>query len=92
MKKARNDRALLNFSCGRKSALTRLEARIGLVDDVNAALATDNTVVAMAATQRLQRIADLHGLTPVTRGKTRYSSIGAGLVPNEPASVNPSQS
>jgi hypothetical protein len=43
-------------------ALTRLEARIGLVDDVNPALAADNLVIAVPLDERLERIADFHGL------------------------------
>ena len=42
-------------------ALTSLIAWLGLVDDVNAALAAHELVVAMATTQRLERVADLHG-------------------------------
>jgi hypothetical protein len=45
---------------GLKSALASLEARLGLVDDVNPALATDDLVVAVAATQRFQRVTDFH--------------------------------
>jgi hypothetical protein len=43
------------------SALARLEALLDLVDDVDAALAAHELVVAMTETQRLERIADLHG-------------------------------
>jgi hypothetical protein len=38
----------------RKLALAGLEARLGLVDDVNPALPADKLVVPMAATQRFQ--------------------------------------
>jgi hypothetical protein len=41
-------------------ALAGLIAAIGLVDDVNAALAPDNLVVAVAATQGFQRVTDFH--------------------------------
>jgi hypothetical protein len=44
-----------------RSALTGLEAALNLVDHVNPALAADQTVVAMATTQRFQRVTDLHG-------------------------------
>ena len=44
------------------SALARLIARSGLVDDVNAAFAANQLVVAMTRLQRLERILDLHGL------------------------------
>src|SRR5438046_6415985 len=45
--------------CG-ASALARLEARIGLVDDVDAPLAPHDAAVLVALLQRLQRIGDLH--------------------------------
>src|SRR4051812_13465088 len=44
------------------SALARLEAAVGLVDDVGAAPAADHAAVAVARLEGLQRIADLHGL------------------------------
>jgi hypothetical protein len=44
-------------------ALTGLEAWVCLVDDVNAAFATDQLVVAMALHQTLEGIADFHGYT-----------------------------
>jgi hypothetical protein len=44
-----------------KLSLPRLEASIGLVDDVDAALAPDDTVVPVALDQRFDRIPDLHG-------------------------------
>jgi hypothetical protein len=43
-------------------ALTGFEPGVGLVDDVNTTLATDNLVVAMALHQTLEGIADFHGL------------------------------
>ena len=46
----------------KNSALARLVARSGLVDDVNAALAANQLVVAVTRLQRLERILDLHGL------------------------------
>jgi hypothetical protein len=42
------------------SALARLVARRGLVDDVNASLATNQLVVAVAQLQGFERILDLH--------------------------------
>src|SRR5258708_30071159 len=42
-------------------ALTGLEAALHLVDHINPALAADQTVVAVAAAQRFQRVTDLHG-------------------------------
>jgi hypothetical protein len=44
-------------------ALTRFVAGLGLVDDVNAALAADQLVVAVAITQRLEAVTDLHRLS-----------------------------
>lgn len=44
-------------------ALTGLEAWVGLVDDVNAALATDQLVVAVALHQALEGIAYFHDYT-----------------------------
>jgi hypothetical protein len=45
------------------SALTGLEAGIGLVDDVDPSLAADQLVVAMALHQTLEGIADFHDYT-----------------------------
>src|SRR5581483_7540958 len=44
----------------RRLALTRLEAAVGLVDDVDAALAAHDAIVAVTAAQGLERIADFH--------------------------------
>jgi hypothetical protein len=41
-------------------ALTRLEALLHLVDDIDLALATDEAVGAMATAQRFQRVPDFH--------------------------------
>src|SRR5205085_2195743 len=59
----------------RASALAGLVALLGLVDDVNAALAAHDLVVAVAPTQRLQRVADLHrsGLPSATALRTALS-------------------
>lgn len=48
-----------------KLALTRFEAWVLLVDDVDAAFAANQTVVAVAALQRFQRILDFHRLALV---------------------------
>ena len=48
----------------RKSALTSLEARVLLVDDVDASLAANQTVVAVTSLQRFERILDLHWSGP----------------------------
>ena len=44
-------------------ALTRLEARIGLVNNVNPTLATHQLIVAMALNQGLEGIANFHDFT-----------------------------
>ena len=54
--KGRDNRALISTS-----ALTGLEARCALIDDVNAALAANQLVLAVTCLQRLKRIFDLHG-------------------------------
>jgi hypothetical protein len=41
-------------------ALPRFEATLGLIDDVDAALATHDTIVAVTAAQRFQWITDFH--------------------------------
>jgi hypothetical protein len=46
-----------------KLALAGLKARVGLVDNVNAAFATDQLIVAMALHQTLEGIADFHAHT-----------------------------
>ena len=45
------------------SALSGLEAAVGLVDDVSAAMTAHDLAVAMAILQRLEGVADLHGKT-----------------------------
>jgi len=50
--------------CDLQSALTSLEARVLLVDDVHAALAANQTVIAMTGLERFQRILDLHFSDP----------------------------
>jgi hypothetical protein len=46
----------------RRLALTGLKAWIGLVDDINAALAPDDLVVAVATAQGFQGVTDFHDL------------------------------
>jgi hypothetical protein len=53
----------INFSSIGELALTGFEARIGLVDDVDTALAAHQLVVAVALDQGLQGIADFHNFT-----------------------------
>jgi hypothetical protein len=49
---------------GTQSALTSLEARVLLVDDVDAALAANQAVIAMTGLKRFKRILDLHFTGP----------------------------
>src|ERR1700726_590042 len=68
------------------SALTRLETALNLVDHVDPALAADQTVVAVASTQRFQRVTDLHGTIlmlrkAVTRGRNWSQKWQMGLIP-----------
>jgi hypothetical protein len=44
--------------------LPRLEATLRLIDDVNAALAAHQAIVAVATAKRLQRITDFHDNIP----------------------------
>ena len=71
------------FICAKndQSALTRLEALLDLVDDVNATLATNQLVVAMAVAQRLQRITDLHLSSPEVLANKRMPT-GRSPQPN----------
>src|SRR5262245_51788691 len=48
-------------ACGRRSALAGLEAALDLVDHIDPALAPDQAIVAMAAAQGFQGVADFHG-------------------------------
>src|ERR1700732_978289 len=54
------------------SALARLEARIDLVDDVDAPLAPHDAAILVALFQRLQRIGDLHDTGPTEGAEHRY--------------------
>jgi hypothetical protein len=47
-----------------QSALTSLEARVLLVDDVDAALAANQAVIAMTGLKRFKRILDFHFTGP----------------------------
>jgi len=49
---------------GTQSALTSLEARVLLVDDVDAALAANQAVIAMTGLKRFKRILDFHFTGP----------------------------
>ena len=58
-----NGRGITSSSQERKLALTRLEARIGLVDDVDTSPAAHQLVIAVALDERLERIANFHDIT-----------------------------
>ncbi len=60
------------------SALTGLEARVGLVDDVDPALAPHDPAVLVAFLQRLQGISNLHRSDP---GANEAPKIGSGPRP-----------
>ena len=47
-----------------RSALARLEARIGLVDDIDPAPAADDAAILVPVLHRFQRVNDFHGLNP----------------------------
>ncbi len=53
----------------RRSALARLVAAQRLIDHIDAALATHDPIVAVAAAQRFQRIADFHRRLPSGRAR-----------------------
>src|SRR4249920_158141 len=53
----------------RTSALPGLEAALDLVDHVDPPLAADQTIIAVAAAQRFQRVADFHGSGSGLRGR-----------------------
>ena len=44
------------------SALAGLEPRLGLVDDIDSALAAHNAAIAVTLLERAKRVPDLHGL------------------------------
>ena len=51
------------------SALARFETRSSLVDDIDAALATDQLIVTMTALQGFKGVLDLHFSTGIFRPK-----------------------
>lgn len=51
------------------SALARFETRSSLVDDIHAALATDQLIVTMTALQGFKGVLDLHFSTGIFRPK-----------------------
>src|SRR5947208_15660619 len=75
-----------------KLALARLEARVGLVDDVDAALAAHDAAILVAQLHRLERMTDLHGpYSTKSPGRAGVNfeigrKIGTGQVPVNPDS------
>src|SRR3954466_4216125 len=63
---------------GRSLALASLVALLGLVDDVDPALATNQLVVAVTAAERLQRVADLHVRSPAACPLTNRQKANGG--------------
>lgn len=61
------------------SALTSLETRVLLVDDVNTTPATNHTVGAVTALEGLERISDLHFLFPIKLACPQFSGRLQGL-------------
>jgi hypothetical protein len=70
-------------ACEERSALSGLEAALHLVDYVDSALAANQAVVAVAATQRFQRVTDLHGriLTVLKAAFDRPKNEKTGFIP-----------
>ncbi|MFQ3234332.1 MAG: hypothetical protein ACI82J_002031 [Sulfitobacter litoralis] len=56
----------LLIKCARSLTLTGFETALCFVDYVNAAFATHNAAVTMPILERAERIANLHGLSPVS--------------------------
>jgi hypothetical protein len=48
-----------------RSALARLEAGVGFIDNVNPATATDDATILVPVLHRFQRANDFHGLNPL---------------------------
>jgi hypothetical protein len=67
----------------RRSTLAGLETALHLIDHVNPALAANQTVGAMAATKRFQRITDFHGtILNILKGRARQAERSKnGILP-----------
>jgi hypothetical protein len=64
------------------SALAGLEAPVRLIDDVDAPLAAHDAIIAVAAAQGFQRIADFHGISfclSMIFSENRYPLFGIML-------------
>ena len=57
-------------------SLSGLEARVGFVDDVQAALAADDTAILVARFRGFERFQHFHGLTFPTFGALRRARSG----------------
>src|SRR5665213_1325069 len=84
-KKPRHGARFLGAAPAAVLALSGFEARIGLVDDVDAALAAHDHAVLVALLERFERIGDFHGLgdlvgRPGTYGMNRDRVNGAGTL------------
>src|SRR3954454_22361791 len=70
--------------------LARLEARVGLVDHVDAALAADDAAILVAQLHRLERMTDLHGpYSTKSPGRAGVNSESARKIRVERRPVNP---
>src|ERR1044072_787981 len=71
------------------SALAGLEARVGLVDDVDAALAAHDAAVLVAQLHGLEGMADLHGSSQQKPRRRRGNSERARKIGTREGRVNP---
>ena len=86
--------ALITEPCRRCLAvqlpLASLEARVGLVDHVNAALAAHDAAVLVTELHRLERMTDLHGpYSTKNPGRAGANSESARKIGAGPVAVNP---
>src|SRR5688572_9651413 len=77
--------------CSPGLALARLVARVGLVDHIDPALATNDAAILVPLLRRLQRIDDLHGSVLEFRSLGRARNIEIGTNPVNPRSERPKQ-
>ena len=56
--------------------MLRLEARIGLVDDIDDALAAHDLAIAVTTLERLERAADFHWFSPDLRMSCEEAGTG----------------
>src|SRR6059058_4208698 len=71
-------------------ALASLEARVGLVDDVNAALAAHDAAILVAQLHRLERMTDLHGpYSTKSPGRAGVNSESGRKIRMDRRPVNP---